>query len=483
MTRLTGPVSALCLAPLLLPVATAHAQDTVAFASRAAIAPGAARREIEAVRVRTTPPVIDGRLDDEAWTAASAATGFTQLEPRPGEPATQLSEARIAYDEDAIYVAARLPDTHPDSIVAQLSRRDDEVHSDWFYVAFDSYHDRRTAFVFAVNPRGVKLDAFLYNDTQDDESWDAVWDVATRIDSAGWTAEFRIPLSQLRFSAVGESAAPEYRWGVNFARRIARRNEFSFWAPVPPDASGLVSLFGELTGLRGLRPPRRLELLPYSVARLTREPGEAANLFYRENALFGSLGADLKYGITSDLTLTASLNPDFGQVEADPSQVNLTAYESFFPEKRPFFIEGADIFQFGIGLGDGDSGSEQLFYSRRVGRPPQHTPSAAGGFVDVPAATTIQGAAKLSGKTRAGWSVGVLSALTAAEEARLADSLGAARRQAAEPLSHYGVARLIKDFRQGQSALGAILTAANRRLDDQAFDFLPSAGYAAGVDG
>jgi hypothetical protein len=436
-------------------------------------APPSERTRPTLAAVRTmSAPVLDGRFDDAAWAAAAPATGFTQLQPSPGAPATQRTEVRIVYDDDAVYVAMRMYDSSPDSIVALLARRDEAVHSDWAYVVFDSYFDRRTGFGFGVNPRGVKRDVMFSDDIHEDASWDAVWDVATAIDSLGWTAEFRIPLSQLRFSAE-----PEQTWGINFMRRIARRNEESFWSPMRHDVRATVSVFGELHGLSGLRPRRRFELQPYAVSRLTRAPDQPGNPFYRVNDGRLSAGADLKYGLTSDLTLTATVNPDFGQVEADPAVVNLSAFESFFPERRPFFVEGGDIFRFGIGMGDEDD--QQLFYSRRIGRAPQGGLPAGARYRDMPEAAPILGAAKISGKT-AGWSLGLLGATTGRTEAPWATTDGQLRSSAVEPLTSYAVGRVIRDFREGRSAIGIIGTATNRQLDDDT-RFLRSAAYVSGL--
>jgi hypothetical protein len=430
----------------------------------------AGARLLHAVRIEGERPDVDGRLDEPIWEHAPVASGFVQREPDPGAAASQRTEVRILYDDQALYVAARLHDSRPDSIVGRLARRDENVYSDWFSIALDSYHDRRTAFVFATNPRGVKRDLMLYDDTREDVGWDGVWDVATHRDSLGWSAEFRIPLSQLRFSP----GAGERSWGVNFSRKIARRDELAYWSPVPPDAAGLVSVFGELRGLRDLRPPRRLEVQPYSVARLTREPGTADDPYYRQNDLFGSAGADLRYGVTSDLTLTATLNPDFGQVEADPSEVNLSAFESYLEEKRPFFTEGSDIFQVGW---------PEIFHSRRIGRAPQGSAPDSAVFSDTPEATTILGAVKLTGKIASGWSIGVLNALTAAEDVRYVDAAGDEHRREVEPLTNYAVARVVRDFRGGQSAVGAIFTATNRRLEDRDHvRLLRSSAYAGGLD-
>ena len=415
---------------------------------------------------------MDGRLDEPVWEQAPNATDFTQNRPDPGTPATERTEVRVLYADEAIYVGARLYD-NPDSIAAQLARRDGiGAYSDWIFVLLDSYNDYRTAFNFGVNPRGVKVDLLLTDDSRQDFSWDAVWEAATQIDSAGWTAEFRIPLSQLRYN-------PEQTvWGVNFQRLIARKNESALWSPTPPDAAGIVSRFGKLVGLDGLASPTRLELEPYSVARVRRSPPAApGDPFHRKNDLFGSAGLDFQYGVTSSLTLTGTVNPDFGQVEADPSVVNLTAFESFFPEQRPFFVEGSNLFDFDVGGG-------RLFYSRRIGRRPQGFAPGDALFRDIPESSTILGAAKLSGRTASGWSIGVLDAVTAAEEARYVDAEGLERRAPVEPLTNYGVVRVSRDFRRGQSALGGIVTSTNRRLEDGgSLGFLRTSAYSGGVDG
>ncbi len=437
-----------------------------------------ARKSLHAVRLAGQTPSVDGRLDEAVWSLAPAGTDFVQIRPSPGEPSRQRTEVRFAYDDDAIYAAVRMYDTAPDSVVGQLSRRDEEVYSDWVYICLDSYYDRRTGFAFGVNPKGVKMDLLLYDDTNDDESWDAVWDVAARQDSAGWTAEFRIPLSQLRYSSNVSSET--IVWGMNVLRKVARSEEESFWAPIRRDANELVSAFGDLHGLSALKSPRRLEVVPYSMSRVIHAPGDPANPFFHKNDAAVGAGADVKFGLTSDLTVTATINPDFGQVEADPSVVNLTAYETFFPEKRPFFVEGFDIFRAGIGVGDGDSGNESLFYSRRIGRSPQGGTPDNADYSNSPEAATILGAAKLSGKSKGGWSIGALSAITARETAAFYDDTGARGEIVVEPLTHYGVARVIKDFRSGQSAIGGVFTTVNRDLPSE-LTFLRDNAFTGGV--
>ena len=347
-----------------------------------------------AIRAVRGAPELDGVLDDQVWARAPVATDFIQRDPDEGEPGTERTEVRVVYTDAALYVGVRAFDSNPEQIAAQLTRRDESSPSDWIGVQIDSYHDRRTAFQFSVNPAGVKRDSYLFDDNNSDNSWDAVWDVATSRDSQGWTAEFRIPFSQLRFSK-----APENVFGFNVFRFINRRNEMQQWKLRPKNASGIVSLFGDLVGIRGVEPRRRVEILPYTVLTDARSPSETGNPFATGLNRQAAMGADVNIGITSALTLTATFNPDFGQVEADAAEVNLTAFETFFPEKRPFFNEGLDIFQFTITGGD----REQLFYTRRIGRAPQGSADDRGGFAESVINTTIYTAAKLSGKTQTGW--------------------------------------------------------------------------------
>jgi hypothetical protein len=436
-------------------------------------APADSARVLGAHRVAAgeQAPVVDGRLDEAVWSAAPVAGDFVQQRPTFGQPASQRTEARIVYDAEAVYVAMRAFDSAPDSIASQLGRRDvTGLISDWVQVIFDSHHDKRTGFRFAVSPRGVKRDAYHFDDGNEDITWDAVWTVETTIDSLGWTAEFRIPFSQLRF----RTGAGEQTWGLNFIRDIARKEERSYWSPMRPDQSGFSSRFGMLTGLRGLGSPRRLELLPYSVARVTRDGRVSDDDPFRsatDPAL--SFGADLKYGLTSNLTLTATFNPDFGQVEADPGQVNLSAFETFFQERRPFFVEGADVFNLG-----------SLFYSRRIGRRPQGSVGNGRLFVDHPDATTILAAAKLTGRTSGGWTIGVLDAVTAEEKTRyVVDEENGVEEAVTEPMTNYGVARVRRDLRGGQTNIGAIVTTVHRRLEGtEGLRFLPGSAYAGGLD-
>ncbi|MBM4187595.1 MAG: carbohydrate binding family 9 domain-containing protein [Gemmatimonadetes bacterium] len=429
-----------------------------------------------AVRVAGPAPKMDGRLDDPAWATAAPFGAFVQRDPDEGRPGTEPTEVRVLFTDDALWIGVRSFDSKAAEIAAVLARRDEWSPSDEVSVMIDSYHDRRTAFAFTVNAAGVKRDAYLYDDTNRDESWDAVWEAKATTDSAGWSAEFRIPLSQLRFPA-----APSHTFGFNVSRRLNRLNETQFWRLVPKQASGYVSRFGDLTSLDGLRPPRRLEVLPYSAALASYTPSQAGNPFATGSRTLANLGGDLKVGLGSALTLTATANPDFGQVEADPAVVNLTAFESFFSERRPFFTEGLDLFRFRIADGDGDGSEEVLFYSRRIGRAPQGRADPRNGFAESIDRTTILAAGKLTGKTRTGWSVGALAALTDRERARVIDGAGQPHLDVVEPRTAYGVFRLERELRRGQTVIGAFGTVVDRDLPAN-LQWLHRNAYTAGLN-
>jgi hypothetical protein len=395
------------------------------------------------VRV-TAAPVIDGRLGDVAWAGTQPITDFREFDPREDGDPRYRTETRVAYDAKNLYVSVRSFDPHPDSIVARLGRRDASTGSDRVLVYVDGYHDKRTGFGFMLNAAGVKGDMSLYNDTNEDDSWDAVWEGATRIDSLGWVAEFRIPLSQIRYPA-----AATHTFGMLVVRDIARHNERVSWPLLRKSRSGIASQFGELSGIAGISSSRHAELSPYTVAKTTNVPRGA-----RYGQLpQGTIGADLKVGLTSSLTVDATVNPDFGQVEADPSVLNLSAFESFFQEKRPFFLEGQGLFSFDLDCNDGNCSG--LFYSRRIGRSPQ-----LGGLYDDqsnPTATTILGAAKLTGHLGRGMSVGVLDAVTQRE--------ASPRGETIEPATNYFVGRVQQDLRDGQTNIGVMGTSVQRQVD------------------
>ena len=431
---------------------------------------------------RADPIVLDGRLDDAAWEKAIPSREFTQSWPRPGQPGKDPTEVRVLYDDAAMYVAVRAFDSRPDSIAAQLARRDASgIYSDWIHVIIDSYYDRRTAFRFTVNPKGVQKDVANSNDNSEDANWDAVWDVATRVDSLGWVAEYRIPLSQLRF---GDAPKGQERvWGFQVMRDVARRNERVAFSPWVPDGRGFVSKFGDLVGLVNLPQPSRLEIIPYASTKVTRAPGDASNPFYHKTAARPNLGADVRYGLPAGLTLTATINPDFGQVEVDPAVVNLSAFETFFPEKRPFFLEGADVFNFGQLRRHNDYGGMTFFYTRRIGRTPQRTPAGADiSYVEMPEQTTIAGAAKVTGKIGP-WTIGVLDALTSQEKARVAGADGVVdSATAVQPMTNFFAGRVRRDYRRGQTVVGGILTLVNRQQSPLFTGLLSTGAGYGGVD-
>jgi hypothetical protein len=436
---------------------------------------------VRAARARA-PVAIDGRLDDDAWADAAVSGAFRQRDPTEGAPATEPTELRILYDDRALYVGARLTEGEPRRIARQLSRRDDIVEADSFSLYLDPHHDHRTGAMFQVSAAGVQRDAVLYDDNFENPAWDAVWESAVAIDGDGWAVEMRIPFSQLRYPAAAVQL-----WGVNARRVVHRKAETSWLALVPRNENGLASRMAHLEGIAGIARTRHLELLPYAQARQEYvAPARAGDPFNDGARPFGSLGLDVKYGLSSQIALVGAINPDFGQVEVDPAVVNLSANETFFEEKRPFFLEGGDIFSHFARSGASDYWSffyfePQLFYTRRIGRAPQARLNGA--YVDAPSATTILGALKLTGRTRGGWNVGVVEALTGRETARASD--GFSRHSAlVEPLTHYFVGRAQRDLGR-RGALGLLGTAVNRSLPQAGGlrDLLPSQAYVAGVDG
>lgn len=455
---------------------------------------------MDAVRILGEEVVLDGRLDELIWQSAPIATGFTQRFPVDGGQPSQRTEARILYTDKYIYVGMMAFETDIDSTTSPLFRRDGNFTSDWVYVSFDSYNDKRTAFTFAVNPRGVQKDILYFDDNNEDVLWDAVWEAEAFNQANGWSVEMKIPLSQLRFSSKDATQS----WGVNFQRRIARNNEVDYWAPTSQSEAGVVSNFGRLNGISNLEEPRRLEITPYVSSRLTREPeGNPDNPYYNKNDVNFGIGGDVKYGLTSDLTLTATINPDFGQVEADPATINLSQFEIFFQERRPFFLEGNDIFRFGQTRTYNSFGNPNTFYSRRIGRSPQgslgryntytggsvfNSDSVRSTYQDVPDQANIAAAAKISGKTKSGWSIGLLNAYTLEETASytlnegnvLGESSGSYR---VEPATNYLVTRVKKDINEGNTVAGAFVSAVNRNIDGTYFEtYLRKSAYVTGLD-
>lgn len=402
---------------------------------------------------------VNGLLDEPFWSQAEPITGFRQTEPEEGEPATESTLVKILYDDEALYVGFWCYDRNPEKIVRQLTRRDRFTESDKVAVRIDSHHDHRTAYYFAVNVSGVLSDIFLFNNDQDDDSWDAVWTANVKSFDWGWTAEFKIPYSALRFSR-----ADEYVWGLNLSRHLPRNKEDSRWQFVPSHEAVGVSRYGHLAGIKDIEPPGRLETLPYFVSYGITEPKSLGNSNGRD--FVSNIGGDLKMGLTSALTLDATINPDFGQVEADEAIINLGTYETQFEEKRPFFLEGSDIFRLP---------AFDLFYSRRIGRPPRGDIENAAYYINYPRNTTILSALKVTGKTGGGTSIGLLNATTQEEKTRFMPvSSHEAEEAVVEPLANYTVARFKQDV-GGLSYIGGMFTSANQKDRPDA--------YTAAADG
>jgi len=411
----------------------------------------------------TAPPVIDGKDGDQVWAVTPVISAFQEWRPTEGKPPRFKTDARIAYDASNLYVFVRAYDPHPDSIIKLLERRDSFTSSDMIWLFIDSYHDRRTGYEFGVNAAGVKTDGAIFDDGNEDFAWDGVWDVATRIDSIGWTAEYRIPLSQMRYSRDRA-----HTFGIIIDRDIYRYSERESWPLLRQSKPGFVSQFGSLHGLDDLEAPRKLEATPYVVTKSSNKI--VNNAFSQKENL--AVGGDVKYRIAPNLTLDATINPDFGQVESDPAVLNLTAYESFFDERRPFFVAGRGLFRLDVNCSAVNCSGENLFYSRRIGR----TPELAGIYGDtVPLdPITIIGAAKLIGRFPTGTTVGFLDAVTQ-REASPGDTTY-------DPATNFAVLRTTQDFRKGNSTIGLIVTGVNRRLDQWSSPYLASNAYAAGLD-
>ena len=436
------------------------------------------QKDITTKRVYTTKflgqnkaPVIDGLLEDPGWDIVEWNSNFIEHEPDENTEPTLQTRFKIVYDSKNLYVGIRAFDDEPNKIEKRLSRRDG-FDGEWVSIGIDSYHDKRTAFIFTVNAVGVKADSFVSdNGDNEDDSWNPIWYTKTNIDNKGWTAEMKIPLSQLRFGKSKEQI-----WGLQIARHLFRKEEISVWNRIRRDAEGWISESGELHGLLNLEPQKQLEIQPFSVTQFESYPKDPGDPFRDGSDFKLNGGLDAKIGITNDLTLDLTVNPDFGQVEADPGAISLDGFEIFFREQRPFFIENKNIFDFRLG-----GNRDNLFFSRRIGRSPQGDPEISDNeFIDQPANTTILGAAKFSGKTKNGWSIGILESLTSKEYAEI-DNNSDRREELVEPLTNYFLGRLQKDFNNRNSFIGGIFTATNRKIEDN-LDLLRTAAYTGGLD-
>ncbi len=420
-----------------------------------------------------TSITVDGVLDDAEWANARVFTRFTQAQPVEGAPVEYDTEVRLIIGDEAVWISARMHDPEPEGIVRRLTRRDSHGDFDLFRVTLDPNLDGLTGYMFGVSAANVQSDSYLYNDDQLDAAWDAVWSSAVNIDSAGWTVELRIPLSQIRY----EASAEQQTWGVNFYRSRVSSNEESYYSLVSRLKKGMVSQMGRVGGVRVSRPSRRLEILPYVVSNLHSGPSSEGDPFFDGSAANGRFGMDVSYGLGSAFTLDATINPDFGQVEADPAVINLSAFETFFDERRPFFVEDARVFNFSL-----SGGRNELFYSRRVGRSPQGEAPSDAEYDDIPSNSTILGAAKISGRTASGLSVGALAAVTGNEFGQGLFEDGLRDDFLVEPRSEFGVVSLAQDLNDGATSFAAIATGMRRALPtDGSFAWLPSSAFSGGA--
>ncbi|TBW30105.1 DUF5916 domain-containing protein [Gramella sp. KN1008] len=431
-----------------------------------------AKRTYTTTSVSGKEPIqIDGIIDDTAWDAVEWTSDYVEWEPDNSTPPTYQTKMKIVYDDNNLYAAFRCYEPNPEMIVQRMGRRDD-FPGDWVELNIDSYNDDRTAFSFTMSASGVKGDEFVSNNGNFDPSWNPIWYLKTNIDDEGWTAEIKIPLSQLRFSAEGDQV-----WGIQSTRRYFNNEERSTWQPVPANPAGWVSSFGELRGLKNLKPQKQLEIQPYSVGKYSSYEAESGNPFRdgRDGDL--TAGLDAKIGVTNDLTVDLTINPDFGQVEADPGAVSLDGFEIFFEERRPFFVENKSVFDYSFA-----NTQDNLFFSRRIGRTPQGSavgPNTA--YVDQPNNTTILGAAKFSGKTQNGWTIGVLESVTGREFAEVVNDDGSETEKLVEPLTNYFVGRIQKDFNDRNSYIGGMFTSTHRNIEDD-LSFLHTQAYSGGMD-
>lgn len=420
---------------------------------------------------------LDGIINEEAWNGAEWGGDFIQWQPHEGHDPSQKTAFKILYDEKYLYIAYKCYDLAPDSIIKRMGRRD-EFPGDWIEINIDSYHDLRTAFSFTLSVSGVRNDEFVSNDGNNwDASWNPIWFAKTHVDADGWSGEVKIPFSQLRYGDEQDKV-----WGFQITRRLFRKEERSFWQYIPQNSGVWVSRFGELHGLKDIPMHRQVEIAPYVNAQLDTYKKEEGNPFANGSDTRLSVGVDGKFAVTNDLILDFTINPDFGQVEADPSQVRIDGFQNFFEERRPFFIESRNIFNYQLTGSEagGDYDADLLFYSRRIGGAPHGSPQLdSGEYMKYPQNTTILGAAKFSGKTKNGLSIGILESVTEREMAKI-DKAGTQREEMVEPLTNYFVGRIQKDYKSGETILGGIVTGVNREAGLS--DILHRSAYSGGLD-
>lgn len=461
----------------IIPVTMPHAVHAQGTSQAQAPVDAPIRRASVGVSPLVGDISVDGRLDEDVWAQAEVATDFVQGTPVEGVPAQEVTEIRVVIGDGSLYIGARMYESDPSAIVRQLVRRDQEGQYDYVSISIDPNHDQRTGYYFRVSADNVQVDQYYYDDSRLDRAWSAVWESAVHHDDEGWSAEIRIPLSQIRY----ESTDDVQTWGINFARKRIITNETSYFSLRSRTRPGVVSQFGTLENVRIPKASRRIEVRPYMLSGMHSGPSEDGDPFFDGSEADVRAGADFRVGLGPAFTLDATINPDFGQVDADPAVINLSAFETRFQERRPFFVEDAQIFNFTLGPGER---GDQLFYSRRIGGSPHGANPSEADFSDRPDAATILGAAKLTGRTQSGLSLGVLAAVADEEfgEAFYVED-GRLDEFRVEPQTTFGVVKLQQDFNGGASQIGGLVTAMNRSLPgDGGFDFLPNRAYSAGIN-
>ncbi len=438
------------------------------------------KRVFTTKHVTTEDFKLDGNLAESFWNDVEWETSFRTRRPTFGEIPSDSTSFKIVYDDKFIYVGLECHDDQPSTIEKRLSRRD-QIDGDFVVVSFDSYHDLQTCFSFLITASGVKGDEIISDDGNgSDQNWNPIWFAKTHVHASGWTAELKIPMSQLRFTNEASQV-----WGMQIDRQHFKENERSSWQPFPQNAPGWVSTFGELHGLIDLKSRKQIELQPYTLTQLEKKEENPDSPFSDDSDMSINAGLDGKISVTNDLTLDFTVNPDFGQVEADPAALTLDGFQIFFSEQRPFFVESRNLFDFRVSqTAPGNTfGNDNLFYSRRIGKNPSHYPSLEQDeWADIPQNTSILAAAKLSGKTQKGWTIGIMETVTQREHATIRNTeSGEERREVVEPLSNYFVARIGKDFNERNSFIGGIITSTNRQTEEH-IDYLHNSAQTAAID-
>jgi len=430
-----------------------------------AVDPGQPRQVPHLAAVHATkPPLIDGRLDDPAWQTVPATEAFTQQFPFDGSKPSERTQLRVLYDEDAIYFGFDCDQVNT-PIVEKLTRRDRDSESEWVWIQIDSRNEGKSAYWFALNISGTLADGQIIDQTTYSWEWDENWEGKTAHRPGGWSAEIKIPIRVLRF----DGSVPVQSFGFQAARFIAERQETDLWAYFPRDVATPIAYLGRLDDLRGLKGGGALELIPFGVGYARRQDAIEGMMAGSGFKLAGSAGLNLKWHLANDVTLDAAFNPDFAQVEADQVILNLTNFETFLPEKRPFFLEGIDAFSFPL----------QVFYSRRIGAAPiPPTVGTSETLVDVPSPATIYGAAKVVGRLGPAWSLGALSAITGENRVSVIDSMGVTTSRIAAPTTAFNVLRLKRELGNA-GHIGLIGTGSTTFQDDGVF----RDSYVGGLDG